>query len=205
MDNDFLKTVKPVVKKYWLGRVKPFIESPKTKKRLFILGSFSAGCLSFVLFMDMIVMPIYLREGLEIHVPDCTNKTYAEAYSIVHNHRLSLIADGSEYSEDVPKDRVASQRPLPNTLVKPGRGIHVVVSLGPPSLTVPDVVGKSPRDAELEIKGAGLTVVEKRYRESRRYPRGVVIDQRPKAHTEVQTKTGVILIISKTIDRGGNK
>jgi beta-lactam-binding protein with PASTA domain len=179
------------------ARLRPFLESEKTRKRFFIAGSFSAGCLSFVLFIDIIIMPIYLQEGMEIQVPDFTNKSFDEAGSIARAHHIFLITDGREYSDGVQTDRIASQRPLPETLVKPGRRVHIIISLGPQVLKVPDVVGKSPRDAELELIEAGLTVTEKRYRQSRRYLTGVVVDQRPKAQTEVQARTGVILFIAK--------
>jgi len=197
MDRDPFKTASERVIRLYEMRLKPYLGSEKTRKQLFIAGSFAAGCLSFVLFMDMIVMPIYLREGLEIQVPDFLNKSYEDAYSIARSHRLYLITDGREYSDDVQADRIASQRPLPGTLVKPGRRVHLTISRGPQILKVPDVVGKSPRDAEFELRETGLIVAEKRYRQSRRYPPGVVVDQRPKAQTEALPKTGVILYIAK--------
>lgn len=197
MENDHVNLIARRVKEVWEERLKPYMRSARTRKRLFIAGSFSAGCLTFVLFMDMIVMPVYLREGLEIRVPDLLNRSFDDAFSIARMHNFSLITDGREYSDAAPVNRIASQRPLPGTLVKPGRRVHIILSLGPQSLKVPDVVGKSPRDAEFELMNAGLTVIEKRYRPSRRYPPGVVVDQRPRAHTEVQAKTGVILYIVK--------
>ena len=197
MEHDLIKTVSPRMKRFYESRLKPYMGSERTRKRFFIAGSFSAGCLSFVLFMDMIIMPIYLREGLEIKAPDFMNKSFAEAYSIARAHHVFLITDGQEYNDDIQTNFIASQRPLPGTLVKPGRRVHIIISRGPQTIKVPDVAGKSPRDAEFGLRNAGLTVAEKRYRKSRRYPPGVVVDQRPKANTDVQAKTGVILYIAK--------
>ncbi len=179
------------------ARVRPWLEKEKNRRRILVWGSFSAGFFCVVIVFDVLVMPIYLREGLEILVPDLSGKTYQDAYAITKKDHLSLIIDGREYFDDTPAGCIASQRPLPGTLVKPERRIYLIISQGPRTFRVPDLVGMSPRDAELTIIDSGMTLSQKRYRTSKKFPPGVVIDQQPKAHNEAPAKTGVVLYISR--------
>ncbi len=179
------------------ANIKPWLEKDKNRRRILVWGSFSAGFISIVLILDILVMPVYLREGLEIRVPDLSGISYGDAYQIARKNDLSLVIDGRDYFDDSPNGCIASQRPLPGTLVKPDRRVHLIISLGPRAFKVPDVVGMSPRDAELTIRDAGLTLSQKRYRTSKKFTPGIVMDQQPKANKEVPEKTGVILYVAQ--------
>ena len=142
--------------------------------------SFFFGWVFFVLAMDFIVMPLYLNSGREIIAPDIRNKTYNDAFRIVRAYELLLVEDGKDFSNIVPSDAISFQTPAPGTILKPGRRIHVVVSKGPRPLRIPNVVGKSPVQAELDIKAAGLEVIDKRWKPSDQYTRGIVAGQYPR-------------------------
>ena len=178
-------------------RVEPRLREEKTRRRLFVGGSFAAGCLCFVALMNVIVMPVYLREGLETRVPDFRGESNSDAANTARRITLSLVVDGEEYDDEVPTGSVSSQRPLPGTLVKPGRRVHVILSLGKKVFKVPDVTGKSPRDAELTLRDAGLVLKRTLYRSSKRFPPGVVVDQVPGANDVVSGKTGVTLYVAR--------
>ena len=61
---------------------------------------------------------------------------------------------------------------------------------------MPNVVGKSLREARLEIQSKGLIVQEEGWTASNDYPIGIVAKQYPEAFQEVPENTGVILSIS---------
>ena len=185
-----------LAKKAYHAQVKPFLKSEKTRKILFIAGAFLSGCIFLVLLLDTIVMPIYLRSGMEIRVPDLTNMTFEEAQKIALQSHLGIVADALDYHDSVAVNTIAYQIPLPDAVVKPGRRIHVVISKGPQPLLMPNVVGKSPRNADLLLREAGLAASVKKFRSSDKYPSGVVIDQSPKSGKEIGNKTGVVLYIS---------
>ena len=176
---------------------KKLVKSEKHRKRLFIGVSILAGITTFVLFMDIIVMPLYLQEGVAVRVPDITNKTKDQAAVIARRSQLVVIADSSDYSEFILKDLVASQKPFPGTLVKPGRRIHLVISKGSQMVVIPDLSGLSPVDAEKVLRNTGLALESKHTRTSKRYSSGTVMDQYPDAGTEVPAKTGVTIYIAK--------
>ena len=163
---------------------------------VFCVFAFFSGWLFFVLAMDKLAMPLYINSGREIVAPSLANKTFDEARAITRAYTLDIIEDGRDFSSTVPAGEVAVQTPSPGTILKPGRRIHVILSRGPRPLTIPNVVGKSPREAELIINGAGLEVIDKRWKASDKYPRGVVADQYPPGDKEVPENTGVILFVA---------
>ena len=197
MNIDPLKVKAQKIIRLYEKYLAPWLAKEKNRRKLLVWGAFSSGFLGIVLILDLLVMPVYLREGLEITVPDLSGIPYDEADVIARKSDLSLVIDGRDYFDDTARGSVASQRPLPATLVKPGRRVHIILSLGPRAYKVPDVLGKSPRDAELAIRDAGLTPGQKKYRSSKRFTSGVVMDQQPKANTEVTAKSVVTLYISR--------
>jgi serine/threonine-protein kinase len=160
-------------------------------------ASFFGGALSVILFLDLVIMPLYLRKGHDTDVPDLIGKTWAEGYKSARESRLYLVTDGAEYHESVRKDRIASQHPVPGTKVKSDRRIHVVISRGQKYVKVPDFAGMDFSEVEKLIREAGLTVSDKKMRTSTRFPSGSVVRQEPKAGVEVQSGSGITLHIVK--------
>ena len=179
-----------------MGRGPSSRRPAKKKGFFFIVFSFFFGWLFFVLVMDFIIMPLYLNSGREIIAPDLRNKTFDEAFRIVRAYELQLVEDGKDFSNTISTDAISLQTPSPGTILKPGRRIHVVVSKGPRPMRIPDVVGKSPVQAELDIKAAGLEVIDKRWKPSDKYSRGIVAGQYPSGDQEIPENTGVILFIA---------
>jgi beta-lactam-binding protein with PASTA domain len=78
-----------------------------------------------------------------------------------------------------------------------GSRVNMVLSKGPESVAVPDVVGKAQADAEAALKGGGLVVgiVTQEYNAT--IPAGRVISQSPAAGTSVKHGSAVSLAVSK--------
>jgi beta-lactam-binding protein with PASTA domain len=97
------------------------------------------------------------RGPVPVPVPKVTRLTEEEA-------RTTLMAEGfvvsstEEFSDRVPRGRVISQDPPRGTEVQPGRTVTIVVSLGPPVFTMPDVVGMSREAAMDRLAGLGAEV-----------------------------------------------
>jgi serine/threonine-protein kinase len=62
------------------------------------------------------------------------------------------------FSDAVPRDLVIAQHPRPGTHVQPGEGITVVVSLGPETFAMPNVVDVPKDTAVARLKALGLQV-----------------------------------------------
>jgi len=88
-------------------------------------------------------------------VPKVIGKTRTEAEGLLGAWVVTLK---TRFSDTVPKGEVMAQRPAPQTMLQPGRSVTIVVSLGPRTFPMPNVVGM-PRDAAIaKLKDLGLRV-----------------------------------------------
>lgn len=71
---------------------------------------------------------------------------------------LQLKVEDKLFSPLAPPNHIVSQMPPQGTRIKAGQHIHVLVSLGPPRVTVPNVVGSSMRAARITAIQRGLNV-----------------------------------------------
>jgi len=169
----------------------------KFSKLQLFFGVLAAIGALIVLFLlaDMIILPIYTKQGAEIQLPDIVEKSAEEAEAVLEKQGFRMIIDGSEYHPVLPESIVVFQNPAPYTHVKRGRRIYVHISAGERSVLVPRIIGISERDAKLQLLQAGLAVGEIEYRVSS-YPKDVVCSQNFPADTEVTEKTEISFSVS---------
>lgn len=91
-----------------------------------------------------------------IPVVDYTGKSAADAKKALEKAGFK-VASTSEYSDTVPKGKVISQSPKEGNRFK-GDTITLVVSKGPESIPVPNVVGKPKNEATKILEAAGFKV-----------------------------------------------
>lgn len=118
-----------------------------------------------------------IRRG-EVQVPSVVGMRAGDAQAMLAARRLGLRIADRVYSDEAP-DRVVRQSPPPGTHVKVSQGVHVVLSLGPRKVPIPELEGKSLRAARVELLRAGLQVGEV---SSCRLPAGepeTVVEQSP--------------------------
>jgi len=99
------------------------------------------------------------------------------------------------YSETVPAGRVIAFSPKFDTVVKPGTAVNFSVSKGKKPITVPDMTGKSYRDANRALRRLGF-VVGRTDQYDAKVPEGKVISQTPNSGT-LFAKDKVQLVVSK--------
>lgn len=76
-------------------------------------------------------------------VPNVVGLTQSQATQVAQANGWSLSVGPGEVSQSVPTGQVITQSPTAGSKIKGTRTITVVVSLGPPLVTVPNVVGTS--------------------------------------------------------------
>jgi beta-lactam-binding protein with PASTA domain len=94
--------------------------------------------------------------GRETTVPNFVKLTPSEAERTAMTSGLSVALEGQFYSTDIPEGRVISQVPGPGSRVRRGWRVRLAQSLGPQRVVIPDVIGQSPRAAELNVRQRGL-------------------------------------------------
>lgn len=159
------------------------------------IGGIGAGAIIiFILLMDKVIMPLYVGYGNEVTLPDVTQNDYSSAVISLHKLGFKVVKE-SKYDPYANTGIVLSQNPLPFTVVKKGRTVHLTVSLGEQKVTVPNLVGISARDAEIKLQENNLMAGEIEYQFSS-MPEGIVINQQYESMTELKKGTQVSFTIS---------
>jgi beta-lactam-binding protein with PASTA domain/serine/threonine protein kinase len=99
-----------------------------------------------------------------------------------------------QYSETVPQGKVIAISPRFNTVVKPGAAVNFAVSKGKRPIAVPDLTGKSYRDARETLRNLGF-VVGRSTQYDEKVAEGNVISQSPNNGT-LFAKDKVSLVVS---------
>ncbi len=107
---------------------------------------------------------------------------------------LELKIEDKIYSTQYAANAIAQQMPPPGTPLKMGQHVHVLVSLGPPQLAVPNLMGDSLRAARITVIERGLTVGDVAVLPWPGDADQVVAQDPPPATTEVRTPTVNMLI-----------
>lgn len=94
--------------------------------------------------------------GRETTVPSFLKLSPSEAERTAVTNGLFVALEGQFYSNEIPEGRVVSQMPPPGTRVRRGWRVRLAQSLGPQRVIIPNVIGQSPRAAELNVRQRGL-------------------------------------------------
>ncbi|EAX48599.1 serine/threonine protein kinase [Thermosinus carboxydivorans Nor1] len=132
----------------------------------------------------------------EVTVPNVVGKHIDSARNILTSQNLRVSVTES-FSDKVPAGYVISQSPEAGAVVKEQRMINLVVSKGGEVTAVPDVRGLNRRDAELQIRNAGLVLGRIDEQFSADAAQDTVIAQNPRPPAQVTKGTAVDIVISK--------
>jgi serine/threonine-protein kinase len=135
-----------------------------------------------------------------IVVPAVVGATLDNARRRLAAAGLSLTVGQSTESDTVPPNVIMSQDPDPGTTVAPKSGVTVVLSNGPASVQVPNVVGTDPDAAESALRGAGFDVT-RAYTVDAANPTQKIALQQPDAGTAAKkgSKVTIYLSVSGTV------
>jgi len=100
-----------------------------------------------------------------------------------------------ETSATVPGGRVIESSPPEGSRLQKGRAVVLVVSSGPESVEVPDVVGRTQAEAEAGLRAAGLEATVTEQEDEEAAP-GTVMSQAPGAGRSVEQGSSVRLTVA---------
>jgi serine/threonine-protein kinase len=132
--------------------------------------------------------------GRQENMPKLVGVPLESAQRITAGLGLELKVEDKIYSTQYAANQIAQQMPPPGTPLKTGQHVHVLVSLGLPQLTVPNLVGDSVRAARITAIQRGLTVGDLAVIPWPGDADQVVAQDPPPATTEVRTPTVNLLI-----------
>jgi serine/threonine-protein kinase len=130
-----------------------------------------------------------------IPVPDVVGYDEAIASNLVEAAGLTASVDSAQTA--APKGVVVNTRPPAGRALVPGTRVTLVVSVGAPTIPIPDITGLTLEEARAALEQAGLTLGTYFRRTSDRKP-GTVIEQRPLPGTLGAPGVAVDVIVARS-------
>lgn len=169
----------------------PAAPPPRQGRFVFIVCS-----LSLLLFIiSALATTRVLRRVTAVEVPEVVNKSVEAARSLLRVKRLDLEIAEFRFDQRLPANQIMSQDPAAGQSVKSGRRVRVVVSRGAQAVKMPELVGQSLREAQVELGKKSLTAgkISRWFSES---PKDTVLAQQPAAGQATTGSSRVELLIS---------
>ncbi|HEX9763283.1 MAG TPA: PASTA domain-containing protein, partial [Acidimicrobiia bacterium] len=142
------------------------------------------------------IIDVYVSSGpAEVEVPPVVGLDIDEAEERITAAGLELGQVTQRSDPDFEIDVVIDQSPLPGVRVGSGAPVNLVISTGPETVIVPDVVDETERDATGILNDVGLRV-RVNEEDSETVEAGLVIRTEPTAGEEALVGDTVLLVIS---------
>ncbi len=167
------------------------------RKLAFYAGIPILSLIIAVLIVDRMVMPMVTRHGEEFALPNFVDRSVLETQGQLSELGLDYGISSQEYSPGKAEGVILQQFPIAETMVKPGRTIKFVVSLGKKMIAIPEMHGLSVRQAMLDLETAGLELGEIAWAFSDTIPERVVVFSYPASGTEVPLGSPVNLMVNR--------
>jgi serine/threonine-protein kinase len=130
-------------------------------------------------------------------VPEIVGKPWSTVQKQLDAVGFSYGAPTSVYSDQIPSGNVISVKPTAGTRIAPDGRLTVVLSKGHAPVEVPDLRGKSFKEASDELKALGLKPVRGRDVFSNDVPAKKVVRTVPAAHQDAAFGGEVTITLSR--------
>ena len=149
-----------------------------------------------IVFMDQVVMPLYVRQGQVSYLPNVVGMTYGAALKTLRKAGFRTARAQVTRTQEYPPNQVFEMYPAAYARVKKGRIIQLTVTEEEKMVAIPDVVSKTLRTADIEIARAGLKVDTVMSTYSDVAEAGVITWQSPKGGNLLRRGSGISLMVS---------
>ena len=165
----------------------------KISNYIFIFGGLT---LFVIMLFDMVIMPGYVRMGDGRYMVNVKGKSLSHAEKILKSEGYKSLISDTLFSASYEAGTIVDQYPSPNTRVKVGRTVRLKIAHPEKMVSIPDLIGRSIRSAELALNQTGLEIdtVYKEYNSD--VPFGNVTWQYPKGGDMLNKGMGLHLTIS---------
>ncbi len=164
---------------------------------LLILLSFALGVLAF----NFLIMPLLVRSGQSIAVPEVCGKTEEEAINIIKQANLNPEIEAHRFDPVIEKGKVIIQDPLPGKKVKTGRSVKIIISKGVEKVILPHIIGLDLEKAKQILAKYDMEIViaESIFSDSIDEGKIVAVSPTPEEEVPKGTKISIKLSLGKRI------
>lgn len=131
--------------------MKKILQNSIMKKILLILGAI----IVFLLILNYLIMPWYVNSP-EVVIPNVVGEDINQAKDKLKDANLDAVINDTIFDTRYPIGKVIMQTPKAGEIVKEGRNVYLVISGGVSYVETPRLIGKSLRDAKLNLERVGL-------------------------------------------------
>jgi eukaryotic-like serine/threonine-protein kinase len=165
-----------------------------TAKKIYILLA-----LFLVLFIALndFILPWYVDGGGTLSVPGVVGIKFEDAMKKLDSLGFEPRKGDVRLDREHPAGVVIIQNPITGAVVKKGRRVYLTVSGGEVLITVPDLKGRTLRDARFMLERDGLKLGAIEYQSSDQFPENTVIEQKIGSGAKVKRDTYVSVTISQ--------
>jgi eukaryotic-like serine/threonine-protein kinase len=173
------------------------VKTTKLKKIIRPLGVIVVIGFILVVLIDNFIMPSYVQRGKTTTVPDVIGLPIGEAKKKLLD--IGLEPKEAEYKTDkrYKIGTVILQNPNAESEVKYGRGVYLTISGGEELVDVPNVRGKSIREAAFNLERCGLKLGFISYEPSEDIFPNTIIRQEIQPNNKVTSGSQIDVIVSQ--------
>lgn len=174
------------------NRITGFFTS-RTAKKVYIIF---CVLVLFFFFLNNLLMPWIVNRGGTLEVPDVEEMTFESAKDKLDS--LGFDARQGDVRTDPRRaaGQVIAQNPPAGSFVKYGRRIYLTISGGELTVVVPDLKGRSLRDAKFSLTKNGLNLGEVEYQISQELPENTVMAQTIAEGSSIKKGSSIGITIS---------
>lgn len=165
--------------------------------RLRTLWIASAILLALFALLNYVLLPMYVNHGSRLSVPAVVGQTFDEARQILESASLTPVQSDSRPDPVYPAGTVVYQNPVAGAIVKEGRRVYLTLSGGEVLVPVPQLRGRTLRDARFSLERFGLELGSVSYEYSETFPDNTIIAQAVAADTRIPKGSEVGLTVSR--------
>ena len=152
-----------------------------------------------------LTLSLVIKSEDAVIVPDFVGKDVVYVLEVLTELGLNTKVQGSDYSETIPKNHIIDQTPRPGAEIKKGRDVKFIISKGPKSVLMPNIIGLSPPQARIIFEENDLCQGKLARIHDERIPSENVIAQVPESGRMVQRGQCVDLLVSLGSRPGASK
>ncbi len=171
------------------------------KKSLILIGVIVVLSLLF----NGVIMPWYVRHDTLVKVPSVVGLSFEDAKKKLDAAGLEGLQGDIRYDPNKPIGSVLDQNPPADQIVKDGRRIYLAVSGGEQLYDVPNLVGRTVREARFMLSQRNIELQELESKPSAQYPAGLVLAQIEPAGSKVKKGTKIGVTVSTGMETGDLK
>ncbi len=151
--------------------------------------------------LDQVILPQISVGGRLVEVPHLEGVPLEKARAMCEKEGLYFTMRGETYNLDYAANHILRQDPESGMVVKQGRQVYVILSLGPEIVSVPHVLGLTQRQAAILIERSWLEVDTVLLVSDSDVASGRVIELHPDAGSALPRGGKVVLTVSRGVQK----